>query len=287
MAGRLCLAPQPVRFALAFARRGLPVVPLTWPVPAGDGKLWCSCGRKDCTSPAKHPLTPNGLKDGSISAERIETWWRHWPMANVGVLTGQIIVLDVDRHHKGQDGFDTLQDLEREHDELPPTWQFETGGGGWHYVFQAPQGVEIRNSNGKLGPGLDVRGAGGYIVAPGSTHVSGRPYSVSVDHSPDDVPLALLPQWVVERLKEQTAKLGRPASEWREMAREGVDEGARNDAIARMAGHLLRRNVDAILVLEMMLAWNEARFRPPLPDKDVERTVNSIARKELQRRRAV
>ena len=61
------------------------------------------------------------------------------------------------------------------HGTLPDTVSLRTGGRGQHFYFQHP-GVPIPNYAGKLGPGLDVRGEGGYVVAPPSIHLSGKPY---------------------------------------------------------------------------------------------------------------
>jgi hypothetical protein len=59
---------------------------------------------------------------------------------------------------------------------------------------------------------------------------------------------------------------------------DGVDEGARNATLASLAGHLLWHGVDATVVLELLLSWNRARCRPPLPDDEVAGVVQSIAR---------
>jgi len=69
------------------------------------------------------------------------------------------------------------------------------------------------------------------------------------------------------------------------LARDGVAEGNRNNSVASLAGSLLRSHVDPFVALELILAWNEARNQPPLPVKEVYRTVDSIARLELERRR--
>jgi len=63
-----------------------------------------------------------------------------------------------------------------------------------------------------------------------------------------------------------------------------VAEGERNNALARLVGHLLRRRVDPFMVVELALAWNATRCRPPLPEAEVLRTVDSIARAEARRR---
>ena len=78
----------------------------------------------------------------------------------------------------------------------------------------------------------------------------------------------------------------KPATEWRALVRDEITEGRRNDTIARIAGHLLRRYVDPHVVLELLLAWNATRCRPPLDRADVVLIVNSIAGKEIKRRSA-
>ena len=81
--------------ALGYSARGQPVLPLHWPE---NGV--CSCGNPNCgRSSAKHPLTPNGLKDATTNPEQIRNWWTRWPDANIGIVTGKvsgIVVVDVD-----------------------------------------------------------------------------------------------------------------------------------------------------------------------------------------------
>lgn len=202
-------------------------------------------------------------------------------MANIGLATGSLIVLDIDPRHGGDESLIAL-----EHELLPTTWRVLTGGGGEHVYFAAPD-FEIRNSAGRLGPGLDIRGAGGYVVAPPSTHISGRPYAWSVDHHPDEALLAPIPDWMARLLREperqsQTATV----QGWRKLVTEGVQDGRRNNAVAKLTGHLLRRYIDPEVAHQLVQAWNVARCRPPLSEEEVTRTVGSIARRELKRREA-
>jgi hypothetical protein len=76
-----------------------------------------------------------------------------------------------------------------------------------------------------------------------------------------------------------------PPEEWRQLVHEGADEGARNAAIARLAGHLLRRFIDPYLTLDLLLSWNTTHCKPPLTESEVARTVDSVARAESRRRR--
>ena len=192
-------------FAMEYSRLGLAVLPLHYPVRHQHG-MACSCGRTNCNSPAKHPvghLVPNGLKNATTDHEVVERWFRDQPW-NIAIVTGKtsgIIALDVDPRHGG-DKF--IAALENKHGPLPQTWRFLTGGGGEHVLFRHPGGL-VPNNAGKLGVGIDVRGEVGYIVAPPSRHMSGRNYSISVDHHPDDIPLADPPPWLIALVKADAA----------------------------------------------------------------------------------
>jgi hypothetical protein len=134
----------------------------------------CSCG-VDCASPGKHPLVQGGVYAATGSAAQIATWWARWPDANIGVATGMasgFIALDIDEKHGG---FESLADLEGQFGKLVNTPSCsKTGGGGKHILFRHP-GVQIQNKV-NIAPGLDVRGDGGYIIAPPSRHASGNRY---------------------------------------------------------------------------------------------------------------
>ena len=125
----------------------------------------------------KTPATLHGYKDATTDPRRIEDMWRHRPGGNVAIATGAsgLVVIDVDTKH-AVDGWDSLTAAMDKLGELPgPTRMASTPSGGGHLYFRAPEGVEIRNSAGKLGPGLDVRARGGYVVAPPSV-IDGKTY---------------------------------------------------------------------------------------------------------------
>jgi hypothetical protein len=278
-----------LEYALALAAKGFRVFPCYGIRALSDGRFVCDCGSRACKSPGKHPhgrYARNGLLNASAKSNIINGWWWAIPQANIGLATDGLVVVDVDPH-KG--GADSLARLEGEHGELPLTWRSLTGGGGEHVFFRAPAGAEARNSVATLAPGIDIRAAGGYVVGPPSLHLSGRRYAWSVDHHPDETPLADAPQWLVKATAEK-ASAERPRANdnslWLRIARDGISEGARNNSIARLSGHLLRRYVDPHVTLELMMALNAARFQPPLDADEVRKIVSSIASKELTRREA-
>lgn len=139
----------------------------------------------------KEPLTWRGHLDATADPETVRRWWARWPEANIGVPTGErtgLLVLDVD-HPAGLDA------LEDEHGELPATRTHSTGSGGMHLLYRYPDtGERFGNSSGDLPDGYDIRGEGGYIIAPRSR--TQRPYTV-LDH----LPVAEPPAWLLKALR--------------------------------------------------------------------------------------
>jgi hypothetical protein len=174
--------PEILQAALAYAKRGWRVIPVY--SPNGSG---CSCKEINCESPGKHPRNAHGLKEATIDEEQIKRWWQRWPDANVGIATGAasgLVVLDVDPRHGGDK---TLEALQEKYGGLPDTVIARTGGGGWHFFFKHPGFyVKCDNRGELLGAGIDIKGAGGYIVAPPSLHASGRRYEWEPFCGPDD-----------------------------------------------------------------------------------------------------
>lgn len=158
---------------------------------ARDGQ--CTCNDPNCHATGKHPShgwTPQAFDD-----------MRVFDGLNIGILTGQdVVVLDIDPRNGGTE---TLAALLIEHGPLPKTWTVETGGGGQHYYFAPPRPLKpletYPSAMSLKGSGVELKGAGGYVVGPTSAHASGRVYEWSV--SPEDCELAPLPFWVEQVCK--------------------------------------------------------------------------------------
>lgn len=156
--------------ALDYAARGWLVFPVHYPY---EGR--CSCGNPDCKRPAKHPMTPQGLKNATTNVATIAAMWSRRPNANIGIVTGRvsgIVVVDVDAKSGGLETWAELQDIHGRVNTLTAI----TGGGGRHFFFEAPSGLLLKSTVGGLGAGIDTRAEGGYIVAPPSIHISGVRY---------------------------------------------------------------------------------------------------------------
>jgi Bifunctional DNA primase/polymerase, N-terminal/Primase C terminal 1 (PriCT-1) len=272
-----------VRAALGYARRGLPVLPLWWTDNAGR----CACGRPpgDACKPGKHPLgdlVHHGVKDATLDQRTVANWWRRYPPANIGIACGRdfrLLVVDVDPDGGGND---SLATLERENGALPATIEAATPRGGRHLYLIVPDGRPLPTiSAGKLGPGLDHRCQGGYVAAPPSA-IFGKPYA----WSDGGKRFATAPDWLLERLGRSGSGNGTatPPEEWLALVTSGVDEGARNHTIARIAGLLFRRLPEPSLAAELVACFNRVKCRPPLGAEELKRTLDSIASREMRRR---
>lgn len=289
---------RPIDAAVIYARRGWPVFPCHSAHPTSG----CSCGSAECGSPGKHPRVRGGLHSSSTDASVIRAWWARWPRANVGVRTGAIsglVVVDVDPRHGGDA---TMRELESVYGELPATRTIRTASGGRHLYFRHPGGL-VRNDAGRvLGRGVDLRGDGGYVIAPPSRGGAGA-YAVVASGGT----IAELPEWCLERIAErerprrQERRDVRAPSAWADDALQGElgrvrssVEGTRNDTLNRVAyrlgqivgaGVLQEREIEDVLVNEALavglgereairtvrsgLRAGEASPRGPAPDIDL------------------
>lgn len=286
--------------SLHYLSLGMSLLPIYQIV---DGR--CACGRDDSTpaggkskhSAGKHPSTQHGVKDASNDKETIRRWLDGG--RNVGIATGAIsgfFVLDIDID---KDGMESLRGLEAIHGKLPRTWTQVTGSGGYHLLFQHPGG-KVKNSVCHLGAGLDVRGDGGYIVAPPSNHLSGKNYTWMYRPG-GEFALADSPQWLLDLIandkKQQPEKPPPPAPssapssapmpwEIAPYARKALDqecqavasatEGTRNNALnkaaIKLAGYVAGGQLPDGMVASMLL---DAAMAAGLDDKEANATIAS------------
>lgn len=284
--------------ALDYADVGWQVFPLHHPTASSA----CSCG-KECGSPFKHPMTRNGLDDATADIAKIRSWWGRRPEANIGIATGErsgVVVLDVDGE-EGLDAWDALMADGRE--EIARSLMVTTPRGGVHVYLLHP-GRPVPNSASKLARCIDVRGDGGYVVAPPSRSSDGRGWRQWVE--PGDswaegtAQLAPMPEWVsptprpVHRAATPLRRAGGSS-----YARTALDAecglvalaavGERNDTLNRAAfklGTLIGAGeIDAAVVAERLL---EAARLSGLSESEAEATLASGLRKGVAnpRRRA-
>lgn len=191
--------------------------------------------------------------------DQIKKWWAQWPSANIGIVTGEIsdlTVLDVDIHKGGK----TPQGI-------PPTLTAKTQSGGWHYYFRYCPG--LRNSAGAIAKGVDIRAEGGYVLAPPSVGENGE-YEWVVEEPVAEFPSELATDKQPTPLKDT------------------IDHtvNSRNDNITAAVGHLLVSTTESKWKSD---AWPVAlsinkTYSPPLSEKELRTTFNSIAKREKIRR---
>jgi hypothetical protein len=242
----------------------------------------------------KVPAIDGWQAKASSDPERIRRWWvgpvMGWEQDyNIGIATGHgLAVLDVD--DKGdRRGSEALAALEREHGPLPATLVSRTPSGGRH-IYLRVEG-DVANSVSKLGDGLDVRGAGGLIVAPGSTTEKG---AYEWAHGGDAEP-APMPAWLRARLSAAPVREAAPASapaveldtglaidlvrQYLEHEAPAAVEGDGGDHTTfKVAARCRDLGVSEPVALELMLEhWNE-RCSPPWVPDDLERKVGNAYR---------
>lgn len=286
--------------ALECAALGISVFPLH---DVFDGICSCRCSPKKCprgvhkcadycTNKGKHPRTPHGLADATTDEKQIRAWWSRWPLANIGAAMGgplRLVGLDFDPKNGGST---SLADLTATYgDEWHRTRVHRTGSLGYHFLYQYPAGVELRNTASEIGPGVDTRAEGGYLVWPPSTHETGRLYSLETD-----LPYLPAPQFILD-----TATKDKPAQvvEFQD-ARPQVGaafgryfaDGERNNGLRDVAcGRWLYGYAkDEQELYEQLLGVRDTRCAPgkDLPATDAElrelvrRTARKYARASLQ-----
>jgi hypothetical protein len=202
---------------LDYASRGWRVIALHH-MTVYNGQLVCSCRRRgECKAPAKHPMFSKWRAVATVDPDRLKSWWRAWPRANVGILMGGMtstVCIDID----GEKGRESLAQLEEEHGALPETLMQSTGrvGGGEHRLFHVDQFyLDWIKNRAAIAPGIDVRAEGGLIVAAPSIHPTGATYAWR-----NTTPIAELPEWMFKlaiaersRQKEITESSGERPSE--------------------------------------------------------------------------
>lgn len=241
-------ATPAVEMALRFARRGWPVFP--------------------CRPEAKIPATAHGFRDATTDPDQIRRWWESCPAANLAIATGAPgpDVLDVDVKHV--DGLATLERLRRVGLVSGPSMIVTTPSGGVHLYYlgsDEPNHTLARH-------GIDLRGRGGYVVAPGSV-VDGNPYRV-VDER--DTAARLCWPRVAGFLEPPRPRPHQPIDEHsnvEHLARwvAGQPEGNRNAGLYWAARRAIDANTDPINLVD-------AAVSAGLSELEARRTIASAQR---------
>lgn len=248
--------------ALQYAKDGFAVFPLKGKHPIGE-------------------LVPHGFKNATTDAEIIKKWWSRYPKANIGIATGTmsngVFVIDVDvQEAKNKDGIATLNAWEIIHGTIPDeTWTCLTGRGegGYHLYFHSDSIVRSKND---LYPAIDIKGEGGYVVAPPSIHPdTGLEYTWELMHHPDEHVLMDANDLVYKFLSPIKETVNEPFQ-----ADEVIEEGKRNETIFKYVCSLQAKGYDDDSVFNSALLMNKARCVPPLTNKELKTIMKSALRYE-------
>jgi hypothetical protein len=199
---------------------------------------------------------------------QVRSWFEQWPDAGVGIVTGwlsRLVVVDLDSDK-------AVEHVRKQMKRYPPTVKT---GKGWHLYYRYPAEKEIRNSvNADIG--LDIRGDGGYVVAPPSIHPSGRKYEWSTTRHLWNTQMPVLPEFLIDERPNNYQGNETDQPHWAvEMLVNGIPEGGRNQAVAKLAGRFILKGLGEREVLELLFMWN-SRNNPPLGEREIETTVASI-----------
>jgi Bifunctional DNA primase/polymerase, N-terminal len=288
--------PDRTEMAMEYAGRGWHVFPLHTPDERG-----CSC-RHDCPSPGKHPRTIHGLHDATTDPHQIELWWRMWPTANIGIATGAasgLVVIDIDPRNGGDESMLALETIIG---PLSGTVTANTGGGGTHLYYAHPANPRWPTPSrgaafGAELPGIDVKADGGYVVAPPSSHTSGRNYTWVGPwaHQLTGWPLSLM--WRHAPPPRPAPRRGGPGGTWggsscppaqasatpalagASALVANAQPGNRNNALNWAAWHMGMRV--ALGHLELAQVWSElgdAASRAGLQAREIALTLTSATR---------
>lgn len=253
--------------ALHHARHGLPCFPL---IPN-----------------AKTPLIKDFNTKATVDPLDLAILWQDNLDANVAIQTERFAVIDIDPRNGGDATFEAVAMVE----DIPETVAARTQGGGTHLYFRLPDHVFVKGKPDALGRGVDIKSHGGYVVAPGSM-IDGRTYEWLPGRSPDEIEIAEIPPWLLERLSapEPRSKLAgkrvadedeaaiEAAKQWLDAKAPEAVEGERDNTAFRVAAKFYDFGLTPETTRELLAQWNEEYCHPPLDDPDLDRLVESAAR---------
>lgn len=215
------------------------------------------------------PLAPNSkgnqvLKswksEATTDLEQISAWWNKNPNYNIGIATGNgLLVIDIDVK-KGAKG---LESLKKYGENLPATAKVKTPSGGYHLYYSVDSGFKNRVN---IYPGIDIRTNNGYVVASPS-RIDGQYYEwVNND------PIAIADQEVYKFLN---GSLENNSNSPLHMEDE-IIQGQRNDTLFKLACSLQSKGLDDNAILSAMWQENKAKCNPPLSQDEIKVIYQSV-----------
>ena len=219
----------------------------------------------------KVPATQHGCKDATQDKELIKQWFTQHPNGNIGIATGELSnglylhVIDADMDQvKGKNGCEVLDHWQSEHGSFPVSWQVQTPRGGRHLYYLSKSPIQNKVD---LYPGIDVRGIGGYVVAPPSKLSNGKGYSWLMH--PICIALAEANSSVYTFLNPVPDNINTRSFSVPDV----IPEGQRTNTLLKMVASLQAKGLGDEAIRAAVVAENENRCEPPLNYDELERTI--------------
>lgn len=198
--------------------------------------------------------------ESTTNLNQIDYWWNKNPNYNIGLVTGNgLLVIDIDVKN-GKDG---LQSIKKHGKGLPATAIIKTPSGGYHLYYHVNKTISNRVN---LYDGIDIRGDGGYVLGIGSKTDKGI-YMLY-----KDVPIANANEKVYEFIEQQNKK-----EKYVENSQQ-VTEGGRNDYLFRIGCYLQQKGLSNRTIQKSLEIENEEKCNPPLETKEVMQIIESVFR---------
>jgi hypothetical protein len=240
------------RAAAWYAQNGFPVFPLR--------------------ARTKKPLTEHGCLDATVDAERIAEWWKEHPESNIGLAMGagsRLLLVDLD--YRNGSVVEDRADLIRRYGPIPDTAEVISGSGGRHIYFRDP-GCRVPK---QIAKGIELKGQGGYSVAPPSIHPNGNEYVFDgITGAKALLSVANPPQWLLDAIRNGRSPKKQHAGEKR------WPQGERNTGLASLAGKLRYAGISPDSIEAALLRENQLHCDPPLSDAEVKKIARSVGRYE-------
>jgi len=267
--------------ALALYELGFHIIPLGCPFEDPPQRIIDRCGSLE-EAKLQWPKTPRiswaKYQTECPTEDEVRGWWTKWPRANIAAITGaQFNVVDADTHE--------VADWCDSGAITRTPWKVRTGRGVQFY-YKANE-LDVRNMANPESK-LDMRGNGGYVVAPGSTHSSGKVYQFEIDESYNATTIDDLPELtsndlnvihgytVVPPLTHNNTGFSIDARNVK-VKSDGspTTDGGRNDAAATKVGQMINAGMDVDTMWASLLEWNQSNL-PPLAEGELLTTCQSV-----------
>lgn len=213
--------------------------------------------------------------------EELEEWWTKYPDANVAIITGKIsglAVVDAD----SQVGMEWIDK------HCTKTTVYSKTGKGKHAYYLYPYHTDIKNAV-RIAPDVDVRGEGGYVIAPPSIHANGTKYewifsSDGFDDMPEFEPVngfkSLFPNQKTEG-GNLNVNLSNVKTTANTSTTDGVEKGSRNNTLAQKAGKWAKAGLEFAEIELLAKQWNKTN-KPPLGESELKATLRSIWKRHVE-----